>query len=266
MTRYLTPSKLILLLLTRLYAKGHIPWPARPAILTYIAARILPASPESCREIGEMLDVGGGLLVTLSEMEELLKGERTAYKTPDNALWVLFVKELWSFNSVDSIHQFFSSLKEIVLPPKKGALQSDNERWVDEEDEEDEEQDVVRQVKMEGTRETVRYSRTSPLGGFVRRASLEFTRLPFYDVVQLWYGFIRFRAPTGPPSLCGDINVDAGEDGQVSTNDIERLLELQVEKLEREGTRVSEDMKAIFRRLVGEQATVPSLGHFVKYG
>ena len=108
----------------------------------------------------------------------------------------------------------------------------------------------------------VRLSRYSPLGLFVRRAQLEFTRLQFHDSVKLWKALVKYRLPTyrawarkNPPDEQGAIDanlIDIGEsssallmpvmygnmdddseyDRIVSTKDVERLLEFQVGEMQ----------------------------------
>lgn len=106
-------------------------------------------------------------------------------------------------------------------------------------------------------------SRGSPLGAFVRRCQLEFTRLQFQDSVKLWRGFIKYRLPTfhawarrNPSAehtavdmnlaaigadvssplgqaVYGNIGRDVEEEASISTKDVERLLEFQVGELQR---------------------------------
>jgi anaphase-promoting complex subunit 5 len=108
----------------------------------------------------------------------------------------------------------------------------------------------------------MRLSRSSPLGAFVRRAYLEYTRLQFHDAVKLWTGFVKYRLPTysywsrrhreaeevavdvnlrdlGLDStshlshvVYGNIEDDEDGEGAVSVKDAERLIEFQVGELQ----------------------------------
>jgi anaphase-promoting complex subunit 5 len=108
----------------------------------------------------------------------------------------------------------------------------------------------------------MRLSRSSPLGAFVRRSYLEYTRLQFHDSVKLWTGFVKYRLPTytywsrrhrgaegktidanllalGLDStshlsqvVYGNIEDDEEDEGVVSVKDAERLVEFQVGELQ----------------------------------
>ena len=96
----------------------------------------------------------------------------------------------------------------------------------------------------------------------MRRAQLEFTRLQFHDGVNLWKGFIAYRAPTLPQwkrrnPTAGSTTFDANlqeehldfgdrltdvvyweperkleDEASVSTEDVEALLEYQVDQIQ----------------------------------
>lgn len=109
----------------------------------------------------------------------------------------------------------------------------------------------------------MKFSRSSPLGAFVRRSQLEFTRLQFHDAVALWRHFVEYRMSTykawakrNPADahtavdvnlaelgidlssplgrvVYGDLEGEMGEEeGFVSTRDVERLLEFQVGEMQ----------------------------------
>jgi anaphase-promoting complex subunit 5 len=108
----------------------------------------------------------------------------------------------------------------------------------------------------------MRLSRSSPLGAFVRRAYLEYTRLQFHDSVKLWSGFVKYRLPTyhvyarRNPSdshdpvdinlfdqgldstsylsrvVYGNIEDEVRDKGVVGVKDAERLVEFQVGELQ----------------------------------
>lgn len=163
---------------------------------------------------------------------------------PGRTLLDVFLKHMWEVGSFDALHDLFSSLGDLLA----------NER-------EDGESEAV----PEHAHDRILLSRTSPLGAFVRRARLEFTRLQFDDGMKLWSAFIAYRAPTaqwtkriaGLASSGVDLNaskmglhagddlfeivyghlVDEEEKGQtISMDDFERLLELQIDQLQSKNT------------------------------
>ncbi len=109
-------------------------------------------------------------------------------------------------------------------------------------------------------------SRTSPFGSFVRRSKVEFDRLTFNDAQALWTSFVRWREESKQymsrrngilGRWAGDKALDEGqedwgieatemlelvanggliledpEEGCVSTDDVEKLLEFQVEQMQ----------------------------------
>ena len=110
-------------------------------------------------------------------------------------------------------------------------------------------------------------SHTSPFGSFVRRSKVEFERLRFSDALSLWTSLARWRSESklywsrrngglgrwaGDKALgdgeeewgshatemlelvaYGDLRLEDTEDGTVSTDDVEKLLEFQVEQMQR---------------------------------
>lgn len=114
--------------------------------------------------------------------------------------------------------------------------------------------------------EMIFLSPTSPLGSFVRRSKVEFERLRFSDVLSLWQAFSRWRNESktywlrrngalgrwaGDKALSdgerkwgteatemlelvayGDLREDNIGEGTVSTDDVEKLLEFQVEQMQ----------------------------------
>lgn len=125
--------------------------------------------------------------------------------------------------------------------------------------------DSKEEASQEASSRPVILSPISPLGAFVRQARLEFTRLPFDDIVHLWGAFIAYRATSAHRAkrLSGSVSshidtvaADMGlsqedtlfqitygrlleEDGitnSLSHDDMERILEFQLDKLQRKYT------------------------------
>jgi anaphase-promoting complex subunit 5 len=160
---------------------------------------------------------------------------------PGRTLLDVFLKHLWEINSFDALYDLFNNIENLLA---KGA------------------DDPDQAAPVEQSPDTILLSRTSPLGAFVRRARIEFVRLQFDDALKLWSAFILYRAPTaqwttrtaGLASSGFDHNAtelglrpgedlyevayghleDEAENGEVvSMDDLERLLEFQLERLQR---------------------------------
>ncbi|KAI9689182.1 MAG: anaphase promoting complex subunit 5 [Bathelium mastoideum] len=197
--------------------------------------------------------------------------------------WQVFLEKLWQdFQCLDDLYAFFKFLPHEVFQPT-------------------EEEHMQTHLDPEfRTRPHVsplaRITRTSPLGVFVRRACLEFARLQFDDTIKLWEDFVQYRAPSeaawrikkpkteparqsGSPvphvpthqdhplyqKAYGHLQNQTVSEGIASIEDIERLLEYQLEQLQKYGNRVPEEMKGQFRAMVSPSVSVPSLSHFVRF-
>ena len=238
MPRYLTPSKISLLLLVSLYTDSVVPTAHTIPVLSFIVFHLNPqcssaARVSSSNEFSSDLEIEDFRKATVS----LISG------IPGRTIWDLFVKKLWEINSFDSLHQFFDSLSSILVKTREEARKD------------------AEQNKSQSPNQTL-LSRTSPLGAFVRRAQLEFTRLQFHDLITLWKNFVVYREPTmsmwrkrnpnaGKNSfdtnliegdlgsnerlariLYGDLPNQNGEDASICTDDVEKLLEFQVDQMQ----------------------------------
>lgn len=231
MNRYLTPSKISLLVLVSLYCDSGVPNQAIIPVLSFIVTRLVPATSP-----GTSINS----VVTVNDLEKLMK----LYPShqPGRTLFDSFLKRLWSIDCLHSLHQFFNDLSTYLVPPHE--LNTG---------------EVV--PRPEGL---VVLTRVSPLGMFIRRAQLEFTRIQFHDAVSLWTAFLKFRAPTedawrkrnssaARPALdagiselnlenkddllraCyGSLDANDLDDVPFSTEDIEAILEFQLDRLQSE--------------------------------
>ncbi|EFE33845.1 anaphase-promoting complex subunit Apc5, putative [Trichophyton benhamiae CBS 112371] len=319
--RFLTPSKVALLALISIYTEGVVPNSAVVPVLAFLVSHLLPL--EASRTVGHGCIHGcrpgcgrgsgrgqpdssssnkdaaststGNTTSTTStgtRTEDKMQGtpsveevkEATAglaSSIPGRSIWDLFLKRLWQFDCADTLDEFFASLADILA-------RSREERLLDPEGakEADEEQKKHGRVLL---------ARHSPLGAFVRRVRLEYTKLQFHDATSLWKAFIRYRMPTyaawakrNPAeaqlsvdaNLCelgldldsplarvmyGDLADDGADEGAgMSVRDVERLLEFQISKMQSKAARVSPDMMAQLRRVIMAGATVPCLFHYVR--
>ena len=237
MARYLTPSKIALLALTAVYTDSAVPAAAAIPILSFLVSCLLPVPPQSVELLNSSLR---NSVVDI----ELLQHTTISHASgiPGRTIWDLVLKKLWALDSLDALHAFFEQLSLVVKknPGDDGShAAGDRPR-----------------------NNLILLSRTSPLGTFVRRARLEFSRLQFHDTVMLWQNFVAYRSSTAPqwrrrnPSakMGPDVNLEgdrffnntpvslaldagAGErmtskSEEYSTDDVEKLLETQVSQMQ----------------------------------
>ena len=237
MSRYLTPSKIGLLALISLYTESVVPSTSIIPLLSFLVAHVDPT--EFCQSQTRMLQ--DGLIATIESFQKatinLISG------IPGRTIWDLLLNKLWKIESLDALHTFFDSLGLLLqrTPEEIQRPGADN---------------------LDANPNRMLLSRVSPLGAFVRRAQIEFTRLQFHDAVSIWKGFIVYRAPTlaqwkkrnptaGPTNfdvslqaehlgmedrvtslVYGDHAGTAGKNTNVSTIDVEKLLDYQTERMQ----------------------------------
>jgi anaphase-promoting complex subunit 5 len=240
MSRYLTPSKVALLCLASLYTEGVVPNSSAVPLLSFLVSHILPQSSSSQRSPAAFKR-DKNHAVSIDEIEETLSYQTSS--VPGRSVWDLFLRKIWSLDCLDALEVFFANISSILEKTREEQLQDRDEG-------------------IAPVTDRMMLSRCSPLGAFVRRAQLEFTRLQFHDSVKLWRGFIKYRLPTyrawarrnqsGEPTavdailiqigadsnsplaevVYGNIEDDSEDEGGISTKDVERLLEFQVAELQ----------------------------------
>ena len=240
MSRYLTPSKIGLLALISLYTESVVPSVATVPILSFLASHVLPFSSSDSQNKSSLqwrhftLAIEDFQKATISHVSG----------RPGRTVWDLLLDKLWKLNSFDALHVFFHTLALLLRNTPEEQQQQHAEN------------------RIESSPNCMRLSRASPLGSFVRRAQLEFTRLQFHDGVTLWRNFVAYRAPTLPQwkkrnQAAGHISFDANlqeehldlgdrltdvvydelarginHDASVSTEDVEKLLEYQIDQMQ----------------------------------
>lgn len=229
--RYLTASKISLLVLTQLYCESEFPSSATVPVLSFVLSHTFPTAPSAARKPHTLEQHVAPL--SIRTFEEILQNHTSSM--PGRSLLDDFLRCLWRMNSIDALFNLFNDLGNLLGPPNEEQSQETKRMYL---------------------------SPTSPLGALVRQAHLEFARLPFDDIVHLWCAFIAYRAPTaqwarrlsGMASSNVDIvATDLGlskedslfeityghilEDGTSATSlshdDLERILEFQLDKLQR---------------------------------
>jgi len=239
MSRYLTPSKIGLLALTSLYTESVIPSAATVPILSYLVSHILPVTSNTSRT--ETKSSLHDSTLTIDDFQRATISHISGI--PGRTVWDLLLHKLWKVDSFDALHVFFDTLS-LLLQKKSEEQQSQAEHGVD------------------PNPNRILLSRTSPLGSFVRRTQLEFTRLPFHDGITLWKAFVTYRASTllqwkkrnpaagntsfdsnlgddnlalgGPLTalVYGECEIHPNLQASISTEDVERLLDHQVDHMQ----------------------------------
>lgn len=247
MTRFLTPAKIGLLVLIELYTDAIVPTSSTLPVLSFILSQLLPATarsqprePASPQTLPFILD--------LKSFETLLTAHPAASGLPGRSLWDHFLKKLWEVDSLDALHSFFAN-RTNLLAKTRDEVKKDGELGI-----------------PPSSEKRILLSRTSPFGSFVRRSKIEFERLRFNDALALWTALTRWREGSrtywtrrngGLGRWAGDRALEEGEEewgtdatellelvaygglsledetaGSVSTDDVEKLLEFQVEQMQ----------------------------------
>ncbi len=236
MSRYLTPPKVGLLALISLYSDFVIPSAATIPILSFLVSHLLPPGPGQPHTASTVPKHSNRAVI--DGLQQVTIGHASGI--PGRTVWDLVLNKLWEINSFDALHVFLNNLSLLLEKPR-------------------EEQDAEDLGAQKASR--IRLSRASPLGAFVRRSQLEFTRLQFHDGIALWQNFVTYRNPTLPqwrrrhPGVGNNADVNlqeaAGEptdriwnvvyggpgfegrkETSFSTDDVEKLLEYQVDQMQ----------------------------------
>ncbi|GME39785.1 hypothetical protein GTA08_BOTSDO02237 [Neofusicoccum parvum] len=280
MARYLNPQKISLLVLTSLYCEAEGPSEATIPILSFLTSQLVSSPTDAAGAPRQAADC----ILSLHHFEEVLASHRAAADDASGpTLYDAFLDRLWAIDSLDALHSYFDGLSDLLLaapPPQRS----------------DPEQPQQQQPPPE---RRIRLSRTSPLGVFVRRAQLEFARLQFHDAAKLWLAFVNYKLPTAAwlrdraraagaedeepefDANLGELGLGradglfgvaygrleelGGEEGLASMDEIERLLAFQIDRLQKYGNRVPDDMRDRLNKMLGPTSAVPSLAHFVKF-
>ncbi|THC93348.1 hypothetical protein EYZ11_007174 [Aspergillus tanneri] len=272
MSRYLTPSKIALLCLASIYTEGVVPNSSAIHVLSFLVACLSPLDGSNPNPPSGNWEKQSS--VSTTDLEEALSTQTSSI--PGRSIWDLFLRKIWSINSCDALEAFFSDVPGMLVKTREEQIRD-------------------RDNGLAPDSSCIRLSRCSPLGAFVRRAQLEFTRLQFYDSVKLWKGFVKYRLPTyrawarrNPQEeqatvdinllelgldtrshlaqvVYGNIEDDLEDEQYLSTKDIERLLEFQIGEMQKLGGRVPDGMKMKLEQIIVSGATLPNLVHYLRF-
>jgi anaphase-promoting complex subunit 5 len=230
--RYLTASKISLLVLVNLYCNSGIPSSATIPVLSFVLSHSFPATPSAAR--APRSEDRQDASFSIRAFEDVLQGH--ASNIPGRTLLDVFLKHMWEMNSFDALFDLFDRLGDLLVQPSEEAAE-------------------------DAPTTRIFLSQTSPLGTLIRRARVEFVRLQFDDAIKLWSAVIAYRAPTaqwtkrlaglaslGVDVVAADMGLDHGDGlyeiaygrlsedengGDLSTDDLERLLDIQLDRLQR---------------------------------
>jgi anaphase-promoting complex subunit 5 len=296
MTRFLTPSKIGLLALIELYTDAIVPTSATIPVLSFILNQLLPNNLKSqSRDLASLQSLP--FLLDLKAFETLLSTHAAATGLPGRSLWDHFLKKIWDIDSLDALHDFFAR-RSNLLAKSRDELKKDGEMGI-----------------PPPSEDMIMISRTSPCGSFVRRSKVEFERLRFSDALALWTAFTKWRHGSkkywsrrngglgrwaGDSALAdgeeewgmeatetlelvayGGLSLENPDEGCVSSDDVEKLLEFQVEQMQSKsssascllliklmrseiGSRIPMEVKDKFKSILDESIMIPSLSHYLK--
>jgi len=269
-SRYLTAQKISLLVLVRLYCSSALPTSSTIPTLSFILSHTLssPSAGARNQRASSSSALSHDTTFSIDAFEDVLQGHPSSM--PGRTLLDVFLKDMWGMNSFDALHALFEGLKELVGSPPAADSHDD------------------------APPDRIYLSKTSPLGAFVRRADLEFTRLQFDDAMRLWSSFIKYRAPTaqwtkrlaglassGVDMVASELGIGPGnalyeiayghleeqdEDGTgLSIDDLDRILDFQLDRLQRFGDRVPDAMKDQLHSMVTSSGLVHRQAHLVQF-
>lgn len=168
MGRFLTPSKIALLVLAQIYSKGSIPLCSNAKVLNVLISRTL-LDPSDSEELLRQHDGN-----TILDLERALTGQASVI--PGRTVWDLLLKGLWAIDCADALDWFITEVPSLLGKTRDELLK---------------ERDEGLPPQPAG-----KIVRTSALGVFIRRCSLEYLRLQFQDSTALWMDLIAYRMPT----------------------------------------------------------------------
>ena len=173
MSRYLTSSKVALLALIALYTDAVVPSTATVPILSFTISYLLPVTDNLPRLQSTLPSQG-----VKPAIEDFQKATiKHSSGIPGRTIWDLLLQKVWKIDSFDALQVFFEALSSILQRTS-----------------EEQQEEAANRAVRDANR--ILLSRISPLGSFVRRAQLEFTRLPLHDGIALWKSFVAYRQPT----------------------------------------------------------------------
>jgi anaphase-promoting complex subunit 5 len=282
MSRYITASKLAQLVLLGVYIRGKVPNDALVAVLAFVSARLHHYSATASKA-----STPPAYRSAPATIDDFLNMMKPFDSLPGPTLQEVFLDAMWAIKTLEDLHDFFREMVDFFKKPYEPSESEDEETGGE----------VDNMYLIDGL---------SPIGMFVRRTYLEFVRLQFDDTAKLWVSFVKYRQPTDtkwqklpdlrrldptfaelgvqgdsimPAILYGRL-LDQGHDElDLSTHEIDRMLEFQLEKLQSMfirlshgsltcagyGDRLPDAVRDECRSMLQKAAAVPTVIHFIKY-
>ena len=271
MTRYLTPSKIAVLCVICLQIEGSVTTSSLGHVYAFLLQHVVPDNAKGAIQSAATVDDD---VIPLSKLEKTLIAHPSA--VVGRTLWDLFLKRLWTLDSLAALDVFVTNFSSCLSRSRET---------------------IQREAAVAPEHRTPHgtIARTSPLGAFIRRCYLEYSRLQFQDTVQLWQDLVAYRGPShqhyekrnaseGRHSLdvnlsslgigadhpltqiaYGTLDSDDGIKTNLSGFDVERLLEFQVSELQRLGGRLPTDMRKKINEMSKGRSSLPHLTHYLKF-
>ncbi|KAL9621722.1 MAG: hypothetical protein Q9160_003840 [Pyrenula sp. 1 TL-2023] len=282
MPRFLTPSKVGLLALIKLYAEGSIPNSAAVDVLSFLMNHVIRTPSSASATVP--LDADGA--IPMESFEHTLSPLASSF--PGRTIWDAFLKKIWNIDCADTLHSFLSNITSLLVRSRQEKEKDGND-------------------DAHGSQ---RIAKSSPLGAFIRRSQLEFVRIQFDDAIRLWESFVCYRLPTryawekrNQPDAKHSLDQNllhldldwtsplvqtvyqniADEEKRLprgfSNNDVEKLLEFQASEIQSKTELISTDLRTDFtghgsrlpeeigrkiRDMVRSGLPVPNMTHYLR--
>lgn len=242
MARYLTPGKLSTLILIELHFLSDEAFCFR--LLDVVSSQVLPTS-----HAAKSLDALHEDFTKTSDITRLGSVlQKLPSDLPGRTAFDYFLSQAWACADLDSLHDLFDRLHRIAHP-----VQAEDRR----------------------------VSPASPIGQFLRRCLVEWTRLQFADSLAILEAFRRWLQPTharllridperaarvaGSDALSGNTpSVSVSRELSVSSEDVEAALTHSIFVLQRIGQRMSTGLKHEITSWA-RQMSSQSLVHFMAF-
>lgn len=258
MPRYLTPARICSLVLISQYQAGQTSSESSLHVLDFLARHVTATPEHDYEAVSERNRLSSSDITFLAE--KLLPWSS---KFTGRNMYDILLKGLWGLNGLDSLHNLVNLLHFNSAPK-------------------DEEGNPIQSRHV---------TPGSPLGQFVRRCYVEFTRLQFADSQALWNSFVTYRKPTyeawatknpevareleetrsltSVPPVAKTQHVEPADEGNSSASvvDADMLLGFSIYQLQKLGTRVPTDVKTQLEKWIGDQwdSGTQSLHFFMEF-
>ncbi|KAK8073846.1 hypothetical protein PG994_004745 [Apiospora phragmitis] len=262
MSRFLTPAKIGLLALIELHIDKAVPTSSIVDVLSFITSHLIDreisGQPANGASRWEKAERTVSLVISIADFEKVLSPHTAASGMPGRSLWYVFLDKLWKINSLDALHEFFERRSELLVKTKE-ELRRNTELGVT---------PPARRLRFHDAldlwKDFVKYRQTT--AAFYRKKTPSFQRLSFDNVLlegeMTWGCDVEAVASVAYGDMLRD---DPSSTLPVSTDDIEKLLEFQIEQMQKYGNRIPQEIYRQFHDLLNDSYMVPSLSHYLSY-